>query len=146
VKRNLILLGLIAGSACGLFAGEAQAAPAMRIKSVSASPHVVIREGIVTFRVTVAGLKLDIRHMGKKAVAGHGHLQYYLDRVPSDAYSRVDRKSPFLAAVATPLFSFNLRASPVKISRGTHRIIVALARNNDVLYRVPTKPITIVVR
>lgn len=148
MKRRLIALAL--GLVPGLFIGQANAArsaqPAMRIASVTASPRVVIRQGIITFRVHVSGMKLDLRHMGKHAVAGHGHLQYYLDSIPADAYTRKDLRHAFIAAVATPLFSFNLRASRVKIAAGTHRIIVALARNDDILYRAPTASVTITVR
>ncbi len=147
MKRSPITLALAAGLALTLFSGQANAArtaqPAMRIASVTASPRVVIRQGVVTFRVHVTGMKLDIRHMGKHAVAGHGHLQYYLDSVPGDAYTRKDLRRTFLAAVATPLFSFNLRASRVRITPGSHRIIVALARNDDILYRSPTSAISI---
>jgi hypothetical protein len=150
VKRTPLTLALAASTALMLFGGQASAArsaqPAMRIASLSASPRVVIKQGVVTFRVHVTGMKLDLRHMGKQAVAGHGHLQYYLDSVPVDAYTRKDVRHTFLAAVATPLFSFNLRASRVKITPGAHRIIVALARNDDILYRTPTSAISITVR
>jgi hypothetical protein len=118
----------------------------MRITSVKAFPHRVIAQGIVTFRVSVKGITLDLRHVGKKPVAGHGHLQYYLDKVPKDAHSKADLKHSFIAAVATPLFDFNLRASRVKIGRGKHKVIVALAKNNYVLYKAPTAAVTITVR
>jgi hypothetical protein len=85
-------------------------------------------------------------HMGKAPIAGHGHIQFYLDRIPSDAYTRVDLHHNWIGLSATPIFTCNLAASPIKITRGHHRIIVALAKNNMVLYRAASDAMSITVR
>src|SRR5205823_2286812 len=103
-------------------------------------------KGHIAFYLKVTGITLDVMHIGKAPIRGQGHLQFYLDRIPSDAYTRVDLQHNWIGFSATRIFTFNLAASPVKISRGRHRIIVALARNNMVLYRAASDALSITVR
>jgi hypothetical protein len=112
----------------------------------STGPRTVSRHGAITFRVRVSGLKMNPRQIGKPDVAGVGHLQYYLDRIPADAYRRIDLRRSFLAAVGTPTFIFNLKYSPITISPGRHTILIALAQNRYVLYRGPVVRVTITVK
>ena len=120
----------------------------MGVTIVSVTPKTVIRKNrFVTFRLQlhVKGLVLDPRHIGKANVRGHGHVQVYVDRIPADAYVRRDPKH-WLGA---PLAGTTLRITvpPTLIgARGTHRLLVALAQNNSVLYRVPASSATITVK
>jgi hypothetical protein len=136
-----------------LLPGTGQAAPippspSMGITIVSVTPTTVIRKNrSVTFRLQlrVKGLVLDPRHIGKANVPGRGHVQVYVDRIPADAYVRRDPKR-WLGA---PLAGTTLRITvpPTLIgARGTHRLIVALAQNNSVLYRVPAASTAITVK
>ena len=127
---------------------SAASKPAMGVTIVSVTPTTVIRKNrFVTFRLQlhVKGLVLDPRHIGKANVRGHGHVQVYVDRIPADAYVRRDPKH-WLGA---PLAGTTLRITvpPTLIgARGRHRLIVALAQNNSVLYRVPAAGATITVK
>jgi len=120
----------------------------MGVTIVSVTPRSVIRKNrSVTFRLQlhVRGIVLDPRHIGKANVRGQGHVQVYVDRIPADAYVRRDPKR-WLGA---PLAGTTLRITvpPTLIgARGTHRLIVALAQNNSVLYRVPAASTTITVK
>jgi hypothetical protein len=109
-------------------------------------PRTVSRHGAITFRVQVSGLKLDPRQIGKPDVPGVGHLQYYLDRIPRDAHTRLDLRRDFLAAVGTPVFIFSFKNSTVRIRPGHHTILVALARNRYTLYRAAVARVPITVR
>jgi hypothetical protein len=112
----------------------------------STGPRAMARNGHINFSLKVTGITLDVMHMGKAPIEGRGHIQFYLDRIPSDAYTRVDLQHNWIGFSATPIFTFNLAASPVRISPGHHRSIVALAKNNMVLYRAASDVISITVR
>lgn len=100
------------------------------------------RHAAITFRLRAKGITLDAREMGRRNVAGHGHFQIYVDAIPSDAYVRKDLKRHWLAALAAP--DFTLKLIPAMLGgKGKHTILVALARNDDVLYRVPAASVTI---
>jgi hypothetical protein len=121
-------------------------APAMRISRVTAQPTTVSLKGSILFTVTVQGLTLDRLHMGARAVPGRGHLQYYLDRIPATAYRSFRDRSTFLGAIGTSQFLFRLKQSAVRITRGHHIVLIALARNNYLLYRTPVARVSITVR
>jgi hypothetical protein len=132
-------------------AGHAAPVPpkrSMGVTIVSVTPKTVIRTNrSVTFRLQlhVRGIVLDPRHIGKANLPGRGHVQVYVDRIPADAYVRRDAKR-WLGA---PLAGTTLRITvpPTLIgTRGTHRLLVALAQNNSVLYRVPAAGATITVK
>ncbi len=117
--------------------------PAMSVKIVSASPTTISgKHTIVTFHLQASGITLDITNMGKASIAGHGHFQIYVDRIPNDAYAKKDLNHSWLASLTATTVSLNL--APALIGgRGTHKIIVALARNDYVLYKVATASVTI---
>lgn len=119
------------------------ATPSMSIKIVSVSPTTVTgKKAGVTFHLLVKGMVLDAVHMGKANVRGHGHIQLYVDKIAVDAYVKKDLQHNWLASLAATTISLNL--SPTLIGGvGKHKIIVALAQNNYILYRVPAAAITI---
>jgi hypothetical protein len=120
--------------------------PAMSVAIVSVKPATVTaKQATVTLHLRVKGIFLDATHMGKANVGGHGHIQLYLDRIPSDAYVRKDLTQHWLGAVAATTIGLNLPPAVVG-GAGKHRIIAALARNDDVLYRVPMADTTITVK
>jgi hypothetical protein len=122
--------------------------PSMGVSIVSLTPRTVIRKNpFVTFRIQlrVKGMVLDPRHIGQANVRGRGHIQVYVDRIPSNAYVRRN-PTHWLGA---PLAGKTLRITvpPTLLgSRGTHKLIVALAQNNSILYRVPAASTTITVK
>ena len=120
----------------------------MGISIVSLTPKTVIRKNrSVTFRIQlrVKGIVLDPRHIGKANVRGHGHVQVYVDRIPSDAYVRRNLKQHWLASLAGK--TLRITVPPALLgARGQHRLIVALAQNNSILYRVPAASATITVK
>jgi hypothetical protein len=122
--------------------------PSMGVSIVALTPRTVIRKNpFVTFRIQlrVKGMVLDPRHIGQANVRGRGHIQVYVDRIPSNAYVRRN-PTHWLGA---PLAGKTLRITvpPALIgSRGKHKLIVALAQNNSILYRVPTASTTITVK
>jgi hypothetical protein len=121
----------------------AQPRAAMKVVIASVKPTTVTKKhAAVAFRLTVKGITLDAGHMGKANVSGHGHIQLYVDKVPKDAYTKKDLKHNWLASLAAPVFGLNL-SPQVLGSLGKHRIIIALAQNNYVLYRTPTAAVTI---
>lgn len=119
--------------------------PPMRITAFTVRPHTVSPHGTLIFTVHVQGLTLDLVHLGKQNLARHGHLQYYLDRIPHDAWTHADLHHSYINSVATTRFYMAVTASAVRIRRGTHRILVALARNDRTLYHVPARSVTITV-
>jgi hypothetical protein len=122
--------------------------PSMGVTIVSVTPTTVIRKNrTVTFRLQlrVKGIVLDPRHIGKANVRGHGHIQVYVDRIPSDAYVRRNLKQHWLASLAGK--TLRITVPPALLGgRGQHRLLVALAQNNSVLYRVPAASATITVK
>jgi hypothetical protein len=128
--------------------GQAAPAPSMGVAIVSATPRSVVRTNpTVTFhlQLRVKGIVLDKTHIGKTNIRGHGHIQVYVDKIPTDAWVRKDLKQHWLTSLA----GTNLRITvpPMLIGgRGTHHLIVALAQNNQVLYHAPTASIPITVK
>jgi hypothetical protein len=123
----------------------ARAAPTMRVRILpSSGPHTVGTRTLVTFHLKVFGIKLDPAHVGKLRVAGHGHIQMYLDRIPKDA-TKVKDMTGVVAVVAATNFSIGFTRSWLRIHAGWHRLVVALARNDDTLYPVPPAlfPVTV---
>ena len=129
-------------------AASAPPKPAMSVTIVSVTPSpttVTAKHATVTLHLRVNGIVLDAAHMGKANVRGHGHIQLYVDRIPKDAYVRKDLTQHWLASLAGT--SLAITVPPVLVGgRGKHRLSVALAQNNSVLFRVPTAGVTITVK
>jgi hypothetical protein len=98
---------------------------------------------LITFTVSVQSIELSFKDIGKAPVAGEGHVQFYLDRIPRDAWTRRDVHHTFLAAVGTPIAIMRFSHVAVKVSPGRHKILAALAKNNDILYRAPVASVAI---
>ena len=149
MKRFLTSLGaaaVLAGCLVPLGTQAASPAARMSIKVLpSTGPRTVRGYQNVRVRLRTSGIVLDARWMGQRNQAGHGHIQVYRDSIPKDAYSRPDRSHNFLAALPVSSFRLGLSRSRLR-SAGKHKIIVALAQNNFVLYRVPTASFTVNVK
>lgn len=147
MKRYLCSAIVAAALAVGaLLPSAGHAASTMRVTVRSVKPATVTpKHAAVTFHLKVTGLTLDAKHLGKAPIAGHGHIQLYVGAVPKDAYARRDLKHHWLASLAAP--DFTLRLSPAILGgTGKHRIIIALAKNNYVLYHMPLAYVTITAR
>ena len=118
----------------------------MRIAHLRATPRTVSHSGLISLYVQVEGIRLSYQDMGKRPVSGEGHVQYYLDRIPRDAWSKVDLGHGYLGAAGTPTVTLGLAHSPARVSRGKHRIVAALAKNNRILYHAPASSVAITVR
>jgi hypothetical protein len=92
--------------------------------------------GVLTITVRVTGVALDVNALGAAPVDSQGHIQAYLDRIPSAAYQRTDLNFPWLFQVASPIITFRLPAPVLHSKPGSHRFLLALAKNNGVLYGV----------
>ena len=128
-------------------AASAPPKPAMSVTIVSVTPSpttVTAKHATVTLHLRVNGIVLDAAPMGKANVRGHGHIQLYVDKIPSDAYVRKDLTQHWLASLSATTIALNLSPSLVG-GPGKHRIIVALAQNNYVLYKESSAAVTITV-
>jgi hypothetical protein len=135
----IFLGGLMATS------GLASAASSMSVKLLpSSGPTTLALNKVLTLRLKATGITLDASHIGKAPKNGVGHFQIYLDKIPKDAYAKKSLKSNWLAAVAAPVVPLKMAKGMVK--PGKHKIIVALAKNNYVLYHVPTVSLTITIK
>lgn len=136
-----VVLLLLAGSQ-----GWVQAAsPHMAIHlRPSSGPHTIAAGKTVRLYLTVSGIHLDVRHIGKRASGHEGHIQLYLDRIPKRAYAKPSLRH-WLASVGATTVSLRLTRGIVGTT-GSHRIIAALARNNNVLYRVQPATFKVLVR
>jgi hypothetical protein len=99
-------------------------------------PVTVAASGKIHLKLKFKGIKLNMAAMGRKAVAGEGHYHFYVDCIPSAAYSQPHNfGNCWAGAAASPTVTFDLSTSPFKIAPGTHILLIALAQNNHVLYR-----------
>jgi hypothetical protein len=114
------------------------AAP-MHISVVSpTNPVTVPVNGKIQIQVVVSGVKMDMAAMGRAPVAGEGHYHFYVDCIPSVAYVRNNNLGACWAgATADTNTVFDLATSHVKVTKGTHILLLALAQNNHVLYKAP---------
>lgn len=151
MKRLSISFTAAILAATSLLPLASHAAPAHphRVMSVRvvAPKHALVITGnhIVTFHVHVSGIRLDPRRMGKRNAAGYGHIQVYLDRIPADAYKKLDLKG-IVVAVGASSFTWQTSKLWTKQNHGHHTLIFALARNDDVLYQVKTGHVAITVK
>lgn len=110
----------------------------------SSGPHVLRVGGTVTLHLTVSGIHLDAQHIGKRSRDDQGHIQLYLDRIPGSAYTKPSLQH-WLASVGATTVSLRLTRGIVGTT-GSHQIIAALARNDNVLYRVQPATLKVLVR
>lgn len=117
---------------------------AVRVLSPTRTPAIVANK-VVTFNVRATGITLDAKHMGKSTISGHGHIQVYLDSIPSDAYKKAEYRHLVLA-VGVSKFTWQVSKPWAKANKGHHKLIFALAQNNNVLYHGGTATLSITVR
>jgi hypothetical protein len=147
MKRSMILAAVAALSvSVAAFATTSQAAhPQAAARSIQivapSGPLTVGMHGKISVSVKINGVTLDPKAIGKAPVAGRGHFHFYVDCIPSDAYVKADIATCYAAAAATSKATFDLSKSAVKITKGTHVLLVALANNNHVLYRAPASAV-----
>jgi len=129
-----------------LFTVGRAAAGGMSVRILSPSGPVVVRQnGRIRVSLQINGLKLAPNELGRANVPGHGHYHFYVDCIPPDAYTKPDLSTCWAGAAATPTSVLDLPSSHVKISPGRHRLIIALAHNDHVLYRAPTSELAFTV-
>jgi hypothetical protein len=137
-KTIAALLAAIVAAALVPFAGTAFASPPSPPPTVSIlSPHSPLTIAInksLTLKLKVTGITLSAAHIGKKASGKEGHIQVYLDAIPKDAYKKADLKQHWLASVAATSFPMKLTSGVLGGKKGSHKLLVALAKNNNILY------------
>jgi hypothetical protein len=111
-----------------------------------ASPVTVKQNGKFPITLKVTGISLDMYAMGRKNVPGEGHYHFYVDCITANGYSSGLLSGCWAYAGASTRTYFDLKQSPVKINPGTHLLLVALARNDHVLYPVPAATLVFTVR
>lgn len=126
---------------------QASSPPRMTVKVLSVrAPHIISnKKQVIQVRVRFAGITMDPLHIGQKPVPGRGHMQVYLDHIPSIAYVFGTSKGVMVMAT-TSTFNFVLSPRLLKTTPGRHHVIVALARNDDRLYRVKSATFTLIIR
>jgi hypothetical protein len=146
--RTLLAAGLaaaltpLAGTAA--FASPPTPPPKVTILSPH-SPLTIAMNRTLTLKLKVSGVSLSAAHIGKKPSGNEGHIQVYLDAIPKDAYKKADLKHNWLASVAATTFPMKLTSGVLGGKKGIHKILVTLAKNNNVLYvgKVATLKLTV---
>jgi hypothetical protein len=119
--------------------------PSIRLLS-PIGPLTIKRNGEIPLALQVRGVQMNAAAMGRKSVPGQGHIHLYVDCLPPDAYTAPDLGRCWAGAVASTAPIFNLAKSAVKVTSGTHLLLIALAQNNHTLYRVPPAELIFTVR
>jgi hypothetical protein len=155
LTRNCLYLILAGGLllTAGLLAGSARAAvpqkassPSIRVVSPT-QPVTVPAGGKIPIQVQVSGIKMDLAAMGRRNVPGVGHYHFYIDCIPSAAYVRNNNLGACWAgATASTKTVFDLATSHVKVTNGTHILLIALAQNNHILYKAPAADVIFTVQ
>lgn len=109
-------------------------------------PVTVAANGKIPVDVQIMGMKVAAGAVGKANVAGEGHYHFYVDCIPADAYTMADLGHCWAGAATGMMSTFDLTTSKVKITPGTHLLLVALAKNDHVLYRAPASSIVFTVK
>jgi hypothetical protein len=120
--------------------------PQLNIRLLSPTTAFTVKQnGTVHLSLKVTGVQLSMQNMGRSNVDGEGHYHLYLDCVPPDGYARADLTHCWMGAAATSGLAFNLTTSHVKVTVGTHLLIIALAQNDHVLYKAPATNVVMTV-
>jgi hypothetical protein len=118
----------------------------MTIKVLSVKPQTATkRSQVITVKVRYTGIVMDPLGVGGPLVPGHGHMQLYLGHIPSLAYQTTAPKAVVKVAT-TPTFYFVFSPYWWKAAHGRHTFLIALAKNNNVLYRVKPASFTLTVK
>lgn len=109
--------------------------PHLSVKILSSTGPRVIQSGtVLTFHLGISRLELRLPRVGEPRARGQGHLQIYLDHIPADALQASDMRH-VIAIAASATVSVGFPPAWVRTHIGKHRLIAALARNDDTLYR-----------
>lgn len=153
MKRILVAtsaFGILLSGVVGFSTHASAAQPKVPMMSIQittpARPVAVGIRGKIPLNVRIQGMTLAPSSVGKGAQAGMGHYHIYVDCIPADGYVRADISRCYAQAAVSNMAVFNLRKSMVRITRGEHLLIVALANNNHVLYNVPASAVPFTVR
>lgn len=111
----------------------------------STGPRSIKMNGTVRFHLHIVGMKLDQR-IGSKPKLDQGHIQVYSNRIPRDAYIRKDLSKSWIASRATSTFKLKFSKQLLHGRKGTYKILLALAKNNDMLYYVKAATFKLKVR
>jgi hypothetical protein len=142
-----IVVACLIGAGRNVYARSSQSGLGPQIQIVTpSSPYTVAAGGKVPLEVQVLHFKLEPRAVGRTPVKGHGHYHFYVDCIPSNAYTQAVLDRCWAAAAATPVATFDLKTSAVKVKRGVHLLLVALAQNNHVLVRAPAAAVVLIVK
>lgn len=143
---SLCLAGVLAGTVGTMGSHAAGNKPSMSISILAPKSAIsAVPGGWVSMNVKVTGVAISKRTIGRKPKAGQGHIQIYLDRIPAAAYTTTTGKNLVLT-IGTPKISFKISRQWASLHQGQHRFILALAKNNDVLYHAPTASIAVTVK
>jgi hypothetical protein len=122
--------------------------PEMNIQLMSPTrPVTVARNGKIPLRLKITGITLAPGAMGRRSVPGEGHFHFYVDCIPSVSYTRPNNLGACWAgAAASERTVFDLPSSHVPVKPGTHVLLIALSRNDHILYRAPIASLVFTVR
>jgi hypothetical protein len=118
------------------------AAKSLVLESKSGPHSISLKSELVTFYFKIHGIKFSSKYPGKN-VKGHGHIQIYLDSVPSDAYSKrdlkhlVSRNVPPKVGRYAYAVTIEFDDAWIKEFAGQHTLLIGLAKNNEVMYHAP---------
>lgn len=161
MKRILMALGastLLLGGTLGISrqASAAHSTAAMKptLQLIAPNGPVTVRpNGKITIDVAATGFTFAPMSVGKAAMPGMGHGHFYVDRMPAGGYSSAavaaNPRNGWAGAFTSNMAVFDLTAARklgINLSPGQHLLIIALAKNNHVLYRAPAAVIPFVVR
>jgi hypothetical protein len=118
---------------------EASGPKSIRVLSTNIPPTILAGRvpKVLTIQASITGVALDVNALGSPPKDSQGNIQAYLDRIPPAAYHKPTLTFPWLFQVASPTITFRMPAAVLHSKPGQHRILLALARNNAVLYNVP---------
>lgn len=146
VLRLALVLGVIfaavASSAPAFAHGRYATATSFSVLPKSGPHQLTHKNDLLNLYLKLKGIKLA--RAGAKPKGGQGHIQIYLDKVPSDSYKTADMKNiasvypaPNQPKPFTSSYSIEFDSLWIQSHKGNHTLKIALAKNNDVLYRVP---------
>jgi len=143
ILGTALVVGIISVGTLGASARvQSNAGMTLAVQSKSGPHSISSQKDLVTFYFKITGLTMDTHYPGK-SVTGHGHVQIYLDKVPSDAYKKKDLHHlanadvPGKTGKNTYAVSIEFDSAWIKEHKGQHVLRVGLAANSMVMYHVP---------
>lgn len=131
---SLVTINPVAASVPGAHRMKISILSSTGPRTVKASTDCTAKSGhILTVHVKVSGVQL-IHATTAKPVRGKAHIQAYLDRIPSQDYSKFTTTNWLWTGTST---NFPLCLTPALLhnKKGKHSILVVLAKTDGVLFR-----------